>query len=270
MREHWYSVAHTLTGRYVVRIDNRMKKDELIVAEALKLHFENAGYAQVSYDEPLQDPPDLILNLGADTISVEITKADENSLNQRTSIGLGYRNFIKSNLGKFLGALPSGITFLVVVYHGSQPVRKIKKSFQRFLLNTVSATEYAEEEYLFVHDNIGIKLVKIAQDKSPRTFPMILQNRPYRMTSNALIAPLDIQLARIVSNAISEKTDKCQHIPSPKWLVLHDFFSDKFCTTIEEKRKMYQEAFDINPNSGDFSRILVVFEEGVVMTLFAY
>ena len=72
----------------------KLKGSEELVSEALKEYFLNMGYTKVSYDIG-DDPPDIYLNLCSEKIAVEITDIDENRLNVRRTITMGYVGFIK-------------------------------------------------------------------------------------------------------------------------------------------------------------------------------
>ncbi len=70
-----------------------LKGSEQFVAEVLIKHFGLSAYHEVK-----SDPPDIIINMTGQNISVEISDLDENSLQGRRTTDYGFIAFIKQSM----------------------------------------------------------------------------------------------------------------------------------------------------------------------------
>ncbi|MEW4580350.1 hypothetical protein AB1K40_18475, partial [Vibrio cholerae] len=73
-----------------------MRNDEVFVANSVKMYHEKNGISPVTFGEPAQDPPDILMKISGIESGIEVMKVDENSLNSRTSYFRAYNSFIRS------------------------------------------------------------------------------------------------------------------------------------------------------------------------------
>ena len=251
-----------------------MTKDEVVVSDALVTHYLNNGHKSVTYSEPPQDPPDVILNIDQVSYSVEITKVDENSINRRTNLAHSYHGFIKEVIAQKQSVLPKNISYFISVRHSGIKVGKIRKKFIRFFEQMVLAQGFSNDEYIFFEDSVKITFKKFNTSKNGQHFPMSFSNSPIRKSNdinsflNNMIQPLDVIFESIVRKSICVKKQKCSEVKPPVWLALHDFYANKFSDDDNEQILMYQEAIDNIIEKNYFDRVLVVLESGVVASLF--
>lgn len=247
-----------------------MRKDEKFVAESLVNFFKDQGTTSVTYSEPQIDPPDMILNINGVDSSIEITKTDENSINARTGYARGYQSFIEGILDKYKQSIPPDASYIITVHHSSIKVGKIRKRFDNFFRDVILQSNFSEKSYEFSESSVSIKFSKIERSPSRGQFPMLLLNRPNRISKNiedvakTMCLPLNDQLWNIVSKCIEKKEKKCRDIKPPVWLALHDSFTSKFSACNAEQFDMYDSVIPELHDKNKFQRILVVLENGSV------
>jgi hypothetical protein len=251
-----------------------MQKDEIFVSDALVTHYLNNGHKSVTYSEPSQDPPDVILNIDQDSYPVEITKIDENSINRRTNLAHSYGAFIKQVIAKKQSEVPKNVSYYISVRHSGTKVGKIRKKFIRFFDDTILAQGFSSNEYIFLEGSVKITFKKLDTSKCGQHFPMSFSTAPVRKSNdindflNSMIEPLDVGFENIVRNSICVKSKKCRDVKPTIWLTLHDFYANKFNSDDNEQILMYQNAIANITEKNNFDRILVVLESGAVVSLY--
>ena len=51
-----------------------MRNDEVFVANSIKMYHENNGISLVSFDEPEQDPPDILMKILGKESGIEVLR----------------------------------------------------------------------------------------------------------------------------------------------------------------------------------------------------
>jgi hypothetical protein len=251
-----------------------MKKDEIVVSDALVIHFLSKGHKSVSYSEPLQDPPDVILKVDQSCYPIEITKIDENSINRRTNFACSYEVFIKNLIVEKQSEIPKNIRYVINVRHSSTKVGKIRRKFIRFFETIVLAQGFSKDEYIFLEGGVKITFTKLNTSIPGQHFPMFFSNLPVRESNDinailsSLIPPLEDGFESIVRNSICVKSKKCHAIKPTIWLALHDCYANKFYSSDSGQILMYQKAIANITEKNQFDRILVVLESGIVSDLY--
>ncbi|AOW75542.1 hypothetical protein A3Q34_00780 [Colwellia sp. PAMC 20917] len=251
-----------------------MKKDEIVVSDALVTHYLNKGYKTVTYSEPSQDPPDIILQIDQNSYPIEITKIDENSLNRRTNFAHSYGTFIKQIIAQKQSEVPKNVSYYISVRHSGTKVGKIRKKFILFFDKKILAQGFSNDEYIFLEGSVKITFKKLNTSKGGQHFPMSFSTVPVRQSNdikdflNSMIEPLDVGFQSIVRNSICVKSKKCSAVKPTIWLALYDFYANKFNSDDNEQILMYQNAIANITEKDNFDRILVVLESGAVVNLF--
>lgn len=251
-----------------------MNKDEIIVSDALVMHYLNKGYKSVTYSEPSQDPPDIILKIDQNSYPVEITKVDENSINSRTTFAHSYGAFIKQVIAKKQSEVPENVSYFISVRHSGTKIRKIRKKFIHFFDEKILAQGFSNDEYIFLEGSVKITFKKFNTLKCGQHFPMSFSTAPVRQSNdiksflNSMIEPLDVGFENIVRDRICVKSKKCRDVKPTIWLALHDFYANKFNSDDNEQILMYQNTIANITEKNNFDRILVVLESGVVVNLY--
>lgn len=249
-----------------------MRNDEEFVANSIKMYHENNGMNPVTFDEPAQDPPDILMKISGKESGIEVMKVDENSLNSRTRYFRSYNSFIHSVIAQYEDLIPKGASYFVMVYHSSTPIRKIRKKFNNFFKEELVESEFSKDKYEFKSDNLLIKFSKIIRSSSESSFPMAFLNLPVAFSTRnmedscariAMCQP-DLQLFKLICNSVEVKSHKCRDLKSQVDLALLDCYADKFHNSDEDIFCMYAEAFSNLENRGVFERIYVVLGSGAV------
>lgn len=250
-----------------------LKGNEAIVAEALKIHL---GVS--SYDEVANDPPDIIVNISGQDVSIEITDLDENSLQGRRTIDAGYITFI-NNLNKKFGTLvPKELRLFISFYHFNNKVSQIDKKFRRYLKELLSSNKITICSQL--EDCIGEICFKIKALKSNEGCKTIIgsttpvgmlhkKSRDINKVSNLLAEfNLNEKSMNILLDRISEKNRKCKDVQKPIWLALYDNYYNKFSDfECGEHKEHYKNlAYDID-DYGIFEKVFVVFQNKDVLEI---
>ncbi len=248
-----------------------MRNEEVFAAESIKKYHEMNGSSIVKYCEPLQDPPDIMMSVDANSTGVEVTKVDENSLNSRTKYFRGYDKFIRSVIEKYRERIPDNTVYFVTVTHSSTPVSKIRRNFKKFFSNELIGSGLSNDKYEFIDGSVRIKFSKMDCDVKKASFPMVFSNIPLSKKRNIDDFRLDgmqpdVQLFNLVNNCISTKSKKCSDIATATdlELALLDCYADKYCGSEEEIFQMYSKAFQGISDHGVFKKIYVVLNSGSV------
>jgi hypothetical protein len=250
-----------------------LKRNEKIVAEVLKKHF---GVS--SYDEVDNDPPDIIMNIANQNVSIEITDLDENSLQGRRTNDSGYIAFI-NNLNKDMGNLiPKGKRLFISFYHFNNKVSQIDKKFRKYLKELLASNEIKIGSDF--EDCIGDICFKIKILKSMDGCKTIIgstspfgilhkKSRDINEVSQYLEEfNLNVKTKDILLDRISEKNYKCKDIKKQIWLALYDNYYNKFSDfECDEHKKHYKIiAADID-DYGIFEKVFVVFQNEDVIEI---
>ncbi|WP_345888398.1 hypothetical protein [Shewanella algae] len=246
-----------------------MRDEEVFAAKSIKTYHENNGSDIVTYSEPLQDPPDILMNLDGSSMGIEVTKVDENSLNNRTAYFRGYDAFIRSVIEEYREQIPDNVSYFVTIAHSSTPVGKIRKNFKKFFLDELIGSALSKEKYEFIDGSVKIKFSKMNRQVEKASFSMMFSNIPVPTSRNIDNFQLDsmqpdLQLLNLVNNCISIKSDKCRGIDTTLELALLDCYANKYCESDAEIFQMYSEAFERIPDRGVFNKIYVVLSSGSV------
>ena len=250
-----------------------LKGNETIVAEALKKHFDVS-----SYDEVDNDPPDIVMTIANQNVSIEITDLDENSLQGRRTNDSGYIAFI-NNLNEDMGNLiPEGMRIFISFYHFNNKVSQIDKKFRKYLKKLLSANRIKIDSNF--EDCIGNICFKIKTLKSKDGCKTIIgstspfgmlhkKSRDINEVSQLLEEfNLNVKTKNILLDRILEKNNKCKDIKKPIWLALYDNYYNKFsdfqCDEHKEHYKII--AADID-DYGIFEKVFVVFQNEDVIEI---
>ncbi|WP_217535526.1 hypothetical protein [Vibrio cholerae] len=255
-----------------MRVTSAMRNDEVFVANSVKMYHEKNGISPVTFGEPAQDPPDILMKISGIESGIEVMKVDENSLNSRTSYFRAYNSFIRSVIAEHAEVIPKGTSYFVMIYHSSKPIRKIRKKFNKFFKEELVDDAFSKNKYEFRSDSLLVKFSKIASSSSESSFPMAFSNVPITGSSrniddlNARVAMCrpDLQLFKLICNSVEVKSHKCRNLKHQVDLALLDCYADKFHSSDEDIFAMYAEAVSNLENRGVFKRIYVVTGSGQV------
>ncbi|ELR8730198.1 hypothetical protein V8057_004282 [Vibrio vulnificus] len=246
-----------------------MRSEEVFAANSIKAYHEKNGSSIVTYSEPLQDPPDILMNVDGNSMGIEVTKVDENSQNNRTGYFRGYDAFIRSVIEEYREKIPDNVAYFVTVAHSSTPVGKIRKNFKKFFVEELIGSAFSRDKYEFVDGSVKIKFSKMDCQVKKASFSIVVSNIPVSTSRNiedfqlGSIQP-DLILFNLVNNCISTKSDKCSGIDTALELALLDCYAHKYCESEAEIFQMYSDAFDGVPDRGAFNKIYVVLSSGSV------
>ena len=250
-----------------------LKGSEKFVAEALKKYFGVSSYSEVQ-----DDPPDIIMNISGQNVSIEITDLDENSLQGRRTNDSGYNAFI-NNLNKDMGSLvPKEVRIFIRFCHFNNKVSKIDRKFRKYLKGLLDTNRIKiGSEY---EDCIGdicfkIKALKFSNNNkkiigSTTPFGMLRKKSRDINTINQNLSEFDLNVktTSIVLDRISEKNKKCKHTKKPIWLALYDNYYNKFSDFERSEHKEHYKsvAGDID-DYGVFEKVFVVFQNEDVLEI---
>jgi len=250
-----------------------LKGNETIVAEVLKIHLGAS-----SYDEVEKDPPDIIMNISGQNISIEITDLDENSLQGRRTIDTGYISFI-NNLNKDLGILVSKeLRICINFYHFNNKVSQIDKKFRKYLKELLSNNKIkigSEFEDCIGEICFKVKILKANSGckkiiGSTTPFGMLHKKSRDIDKVNKLLAEFNLneKTTSILLDRILEKNKKCKNVKKPIWLALYDNYYNKFSDfECNEHKEHYKSiAADID-DYGIFEKVFIVFQNEDVIEI---
>ncbi len=252
-----------------------LKGSEKSVSEALKEYFVKQGYIKVSYDIG-DDPPDIYLNLCSKKIAVEITDIDENRLNDKRTITMGYVEFIKRLNLTFKNNIPKNKSMIIDFFHNYNKVKVINKSFIIYLKKILGSNKIAP----IIEDNINgvdfrirffnqttkIKQIitgTIAVNKKPK------KNRTVEELINIINdTDLETKFLNIIKDCILDKSKKCSKIQNTKYLALYDNYFHKFLNFNDKNDiKYFIELYDKIDDFGIFDKIFIIYNNSEVLEL---
>lgn len=249
-----------------------LKGSEKFVADSLKLYFKNKG-SKVSYQDG-GDPPDVYFDIDSQKTSVEITNIDENRLNDRRTLNMGYLKFIKNLNKDFASKLNSKKSILIFFFHHYKKVSNISKDFKKIFKQVINSDLVSTT----IEDNIKGVNFKIIIFDTPldkkqsitgavTTYGGKKQSRNIKDVLNRINdCNLDIKTSNIIFDAISDKDEKCKHIKKPVYLALYDDFSNKFFDFNDNEHvKHYKNAMQRISDFKVFEKIFIVFDTKEVL-----
>lgn len=253
----------------------KLKGSEELVSEALKEYFLNMGYTKVSYDIG-DDPPDIYLNLCSEKIAVEITDIDENRLNVRRTITMGYVGFIKKLDLTFKNNIPKNKSIIIDFFHNYKKVNVINKPFITYLRKVLGTNKITP----IIEDNINGVDFRIRFFNQPTKIKQIItgtitvnkktkKNRTVEELTNSINdIDLETKFLNIIKNCISDKTKKCANIVNTKYLALYDNYFHKFLNFNNENDiEDFIKLNDKIDNFGIFDKIFIIYDNSKVLEL---
>lgn len=249
-----------------------LKGNEKIVAKVLKKHFGVSSCIEV-----VKDPPDIIMSIDGQSISIEITDLDENSLQGRRTNDSGYIRFI-NKLNKDMGSLiPSGIRIIINFYHFNNKVSIIDRNFRKYLMEFLSSNKIKIGS--IYEDSIDKIFFKISVLKSNGKKAIAGSTSPFGIfhkkskdinyVANQLgHFNLELNSFNILSERIHTKSEKCKNLNSPVWLALYDNYYNKFCDfSSDEHIEHYKNVKDEITDFGIFKKVFIIFQNEDVLEI---
>lgn len=253
----------------------KLKGSEKVVSEALKEYFLTKGYSEVSYDEG-DDPPDIYLTLCSEKIAIEITDIDENRLNEKRTIIMGYKQFIKKLNLTFIPNIPKNTTIIIDFFHNYKKVNVIDKLFIKYLKgifaqktipstieNSINGVDF---KINFLNNIAKIKQIivgTITVNKKPnrsRNFDEVI-NHIYDIS-------IETKFLNIIKDCILDKTEKCSKIENTKYLALWDNYFHKFLNyNNKDDIDYFNTLKDKIDNFGIFDKIFIIYDNSKVLEL---
>jgi len=238
-----------------------MNKNEIFVSQSL-VEFLKKRQKIVSYSEG-EDPPDIYVECGQHKTPVEISIIDENSLNNRNTVAMGYSAQVRQLNDEFSNTQTDGIKIIISIYHGGVKAGRIKKELKKFINKIISDRDSEVLGYKTKIKNVLCRATKqITTNKKVKITALI---SPINKSGNKIIDPhefhLESRVASLITDRINVKSSKCKHIESPKWLALYDNYYNKFCDLNDkEHEEVYRNAMNSIANTDEFERIYIIFE----------
>ncbi len=245
-----------------------MDKKEIFVAQSLVDFFKNS-HSNVSYKVG-ENPPDIYLQFQSKEIPVEISTLDENTLNNRTTLAMGYFALVKEINKQVSGIRSEGLRIIVSIYHGKTKAGRIKKQLIKFIYEIINSKETITNRYETKIKDVVCKATKYKNDSGRIKVGAILS--PLDKSGKKKIDPFEFhivgRLASIIAERVKTKEVKCRNINSPKWLALYDNYINKFTDMNSfEHTDTYKEAMVLLKGSVEFEKIFIVFENGQVLEI---
>lgn len=213
---------------------SNLKGSEKFVANSLKSYFEGKGFTTEYKDGG--DPPDIFLEINNQIKSVEITNIDENRLNNRRTINMGYLSFIKNLNKEFSSMLSPNKSILIFFFHHYKKISNISKEFKKYFiqilnnklsLTTIEDTIKGVNFKIIVFDTPNNKKATIKG--AVTTYGGRNKSRNLNDVINRINdCNLDMKTSNIILDAITDKNEKCKHLNKPIYLALYDDFSNKY------------------------------------------
>ncbi len=251
---------------------SELKGSEKFVAESLKAYFVKKA-CLCSYQDG-GDPPDIYLSIDNKIKSVEITNIDENRLNYRRTLDMGYLTFIRNLNKEFATSLNSNKSILIFFFHHYKKVSNINKEFRKCfkqILNRNLISSTIENNLKGVNFKIIIFDTSKNKQQSIKgavtTYGGKKQSRNLDDVVNRMHdCNLDIKSSNIILDAISDKNEKCKNLNKPVYLALYDDFSNKFFDFDNNEHINHYNSVMKNINDFKiFEKIFIVFDTQEVL-----
>jgi hypothetical protein len=196
---------------------NKLKPDEEFVARSLATHFNGTWSAG-------ENPPDIYLDIGNDTVGVEISKLTQHVVDERggnkprlseDSIALWLADELERELSAII---PDGRMFVLTLWAPISNAQRTKEALKGRLLGFAAdtANETIDVEETILDNRIGIQLTPY--DGTDR-------RKVHAVVANQKSDPHVLSNARsILEERTVTKSTKCSPVAAkkPVWLALHN------------------------------------------------
>jgi len=238
-----------------------LKDTEKFAVDAIKQYFKKKNKKVLITKG--EDPPDIYLELDNQKIAIEITELNENSLNKRETIDMGYIKFIDKLDKKFSKNIIDK-KIHINFYHNYTEVKYIQKKFIKFFEDLVKNNKLQISEKIsdFI-ESVYVEIYIYSNRYNPNSDKKITGNTGAshpKSGYNWNDILIDSTIKNIVSESISKKTLKCKNIQKPIWLALLDNYYNKFTYFNDDEHiNVYKNIMQDITDFKYFDKILIIF-----------